>query len=307
MTIKRAEGVSFKSVFVESWEKSPEGRNPYLLANRWAVAISLCTLNAERVSVYQLLKTPSMSRFIARFRWSDNNRKDRFLNILETGSLDTLCDLWAQNLEWQDELGNVLLNCFQALSFTGYDCNRKEFAALWVSPQSTNSFFPKRVLLMPSEHSWTKFLRDSEVSFTVAVIVEECFRATFWEQRCGDSKGVSALHTSICINDKINPSKQLQKREAHAQEKQKYGWDWTWNVSGLKIGSCFPLGTHGRLRTIKVLTSSRLLLEWDLVWRNALLEKVGYQRRERANHWEYTEPCQERVRPIPVYLRSSRE
>ncbi|KAF4625997.1 hypothetical protein G7Y89_g12163 [Cudoniella acicularis] len=307
MTIKRAEGVSFKSVFVESWEKNPKGRNPYLLANRWAVAISLCTLNAERISVYQLLKTPSMSRFIARFRWSDNDRKDRFLNILETGSLDTLCDLWAQNLEWQDELGNVLLNCFQALSFTGYDCNRKEFAALWVSPQPTNSVFPKRVLLMPSEHSWTKFLRDSEVSFTVAVIVEECLRVRFWGQRCGDSKGVSALHTSICINDEIDPFKQLVKREAHAQEKQKCGWDWTWDVSGLKIGACFPLGTNGRLRTIEVLTSSRLLLEWDLVWRNALLEKVGIQRRERANHWEYTELCPVRVRPIPIYLRSSQE
>lgn len=307
MAIKRAEGVSFKSVFVESWEKNPERRNPRLLGNRWAVAISLCTLNAERVSIFQLLKTPSMSRFIAQFRWSDSDRKDRFLDILETGSLDTLCDLWALNPEWQDELGNVLLNCFQALSLTGYDCNRKEFAALWVSPQPTDSVFPKRVLLMPSEHSWTKFLRDSEVSFTVAVIVEECLRARFWGQRCGDSKGVSALHTSICINDEIDPSKQLVKREAHAQEKQKCGWDWTWDVSGLKIGACFPLGAHGRLRTIEVLTSSRLLLEWDLVWRNALLEKVGMQRRERANHWEYTELYPVRVRPIPIYLRSSRE
>jgi hypothetical protein len=299
LSFKRMKGTSFKEVFVNFWEKEPELRDPRDLTNLWGVAISLCTMNAERISVLELLNTPSMGRYLKRWDWKNAGCKGDFLAVLETGDPEEFCSLWEQNPDWHEELGKVLLSCFQALSHTGFDPERQEFAAFWVSPGTT---LPKRVLLKPSEHSWIKFLHDSEVSFTVAVMVEDCLGAKFGRRRCGSLEGGSALRTSICINYNIDPSEKLVRRKLPATPPQK--WDFSWDVSGLDRGACFRIG-HGRLKTIQVLTRSCLLLEWDLVLREALRKLMGIKSHERDSHWEYTELVDIHVRPIPVYLLSS--
>jgi hypothetical protein len=38
----------------------------------------------------------------------------------------------------------------------------------------------------------------------------------------------------------------------------------------------FLVGTPGRLKTIEILTRSRSLLEWDLIWRETLREIAGW-------------------------------
>jgi hypothetical protein len=84
-------------------------------------------------------------------------------------------------------------------------------------------------------------------------------------------------------------------------------WSWKWDVSALESGVCFPLGPQGRLKTIAVLTPSRLLLSWDIVWRDTLRKIAGMQRAYGATHWEYTEVNDPSVvRPIPIYLQSSK-
>lgn len=300
-TIKRVQGVSFKKVFMEFWEKQPGAQDPSDLANRWGVAISLCTMNAERLSLFELLNTPSIRRFISRFNWSESECKSRFLDALDSGVLENLNNLWLSKREWQEEMGKVLSMCLQALSSTGLDSKRQTFSALWVPPETT---LPKHILLKPSEHSWTKFLKDSVDSFTVAVVVEDCLGTKFGtmgRRSCGAQEIGSVLQTSICVNDEIDPSHQLIRREGSQP------WGFVWDVSQLERGTCFPLGTQGRLKTIEKISNSRLLLEWDLVWSQVLREKVGIQRREKPSHWEYTEPVGVQVRPIPVYLLSSIE
>jgi protein tyrosine phosphatase len=304
ITTKRAKGVYFGEAFLNLWEKQPGLRNPRYLANLWGVAISLCTMNAERISVFELLDVPSMRRFLEQYPWSASGGKDEFLQTLRTGGLEgleALCNLWTDNGE---ELGKVLLACFQILSCTGLDVDRQEFGALWIPP---DTLLPKRVLLKPSEHSWIKFLRDTEVSFTVAVMVEECLGAKFGHhrRRCGKIEGPSALQTSICVNDGIEPSSQLIRRQITPHERESQKWAWQWDVSRLETGAGFPVGAQGRLKTIEVLTKSRILLEWDLIWSKAILEKIGIQTRPPPSHWEYTEPDDCDVRPIPVYLWSS--
>ena len=299
VAIKRMKGTSFKEVFVNFWEKEPELRDPRDLANLWGVAISLCTMNAERVSVFELLCSPSLRRFLNRWNWKEAQCKEKLLAALDTGDPEALCLLWENNQAWRDELGNVLVRCFQALSHTGFDPDRGQFAAFWVTPNTT---LPKRILLNPSEHNWIKFLHDSEVSFTVAVMVEECLGAKFGRRRCGCVEPGSALRTSICINADIDPGRELVMRRIPPKPESPK-WGWTWDVSGLGKGVCFPIAS-GRLKTIQVLTKSSLLLEWDLVWREVLRKLIGLPKGERAGHWEYTELIDIHVRPIPVYLLS---
>jgi hypothetical protein len=311
ITIKSAKGKSFKEVFVNLWEKQPELRNPRDLEHLWGVTISLCTMNAERVSVFELLNTPSMHRLLDRFDWTDQRRKDGFFRALLSGNLDNLCYLWDQHRDWHDELGKALFCCFRELSYTGFDSDCQEFKAFWISPGSN---LLKQVLMKPSEHTWIKFLRDSEVSFTVAVMVEDCLRAKFPGQnirlRCGDNQRGSALQTSICVNDEIDPCKQLVRSPVARLDADggPQDWEWTWDVSNLKRGGpwYFPFGPQGRLKTLHVLTRSRLILEWDLVWTDVLRKAVGMSRRERESHWEYTELVDLPIRPIPVYLLSPR-
>jgi hypothetical protein len=236
--------VYFKEAFINFWEKQPTMRNPRYLANLWGVAISLCTMNAERVSVFELLDVPSMRRFLKQYPWSASGCKDEFLQTVTTSGpegLDALCNLWT---EYGEELGKVLLACFQILSCTGLDIDRQEFGALWIPPDTS---LPKRVLLKLSEHSWIKFLRDTEVFFTVAVIVEESLAAKFGQHRrkCGKIDGPSALQTSICVGDGIEPSSQLIKRQITSNAREAQKWAWQWDVSRLEVGTCFPIGAQG--------------------------------------------------------------
>ena len=56
------------------------------------------------------------------------------------------------------------------------------------------------------------------------------------------------LESSICINDQVEPSTQLIKRQAPAQLPQLLQqkiWDWQWDVSRLEAGACFPITAQG--------------------------------------------------------------
>lgn len=252
--------------------------------NLWGVAVSLCTNNAERVSLFELLNTPSLRRHLMGYDWSNTQGKEAFSSVVESGDVNAFCKLWRRTQEWHEELGKAVWSCLQLLSHTGLDKKRDEFAALWVSEDTT---LPKLVLLKPAEHNWTKFLGDSEMSFTVAVVVEECLGSTFGKGRCGRALGKSALQTSLCINHEVDPSDQLLRRDAPTRHSTR--WKEIWDVSHLKEGSSFVVAPGTRLETIEVLGRTRILLEWDLIWREAIREMVGIQMRQRPSHWEYTE------------------
>ena len=301
ITVKRANGVLFKDVLFDRWQKQPATRDPEQLANLWGFAISLCTNNAERVSLFELLGTPSIYRYLETYKWSCSGCRAEYMSAVHSGSVESFCYLWRQHRQWQEELGEVVGHCLQILYHTGLDKDRDEFAALWVSPGTT---LPKRILLKPSDHNWIKLLSDSEISFTVAVVVEDCLGSRFGRSHCGWTHGRSALQTSLCINDEVEPSEQIIRRKAPLCYARR--WEEVWDVSNLKRGSSFLVapGTT-RLKTVEVLGSTRILLEWDLIWRDALRAMMGMQTRSRWGHWEYTEVTEGFTRPVPIYLVAS--
>jgi hypothetical protein len=93
------------------------------------------------------------------------------------------------------------------------------------------------------------------------LLYEECLRQSLAD---GVVDGLKAK-TSICINDEIDPRKQLLIRNAPPRASSK--WERIWDVSQLSRGTRFLVGAQGRLKTIEVIKGSRLLLEWDLIWR----------------------------------------
>ncbi|KAL9105802.1 MAG: hypothetical protein Q9187_008656, partial [Circinaria calcarea] len=137
ITIKTQNGRSWKKVLLEVWENQPESRHPKILENFWGVCISLCTGNAQRVRMIELLKTESIRQLLKPFYWSDNSIKEKFYSAVSSTNPFSLRAIWDREEHWQEELGRALLTCLRALCQTGYDDDREEFYALWMSPKSS--------------------------------------------------------------------------------------------------------------------------------------------------------------------------
>ncbi|MCJ1426686.1 hypothetical protein MMC29_004589 [Sticta canariensis] len=206
ITMKTQNGRSWKEGLLEVWENQPDARHPRDLESFWGVTISLCTFNARRVRLTELLGTDSIKYLLHPFRWSGSHIESEFFNAVSSSKPFALRALWIREEKWQEELGKALLTCLRALCQTGYDANRKELNALWMSPKSTG---PKRVVLEPLDHSWVKMLQDSEDSFATAVMVKKCLGITSAKdgpQSCiqeGGWHAPSRLETAIAITEKF--------------------------------------------------------------------------------------------------------
>ncbi|MCJ1268059.1 hypothetical protein MMC22_007945 [Lobaria immixta] len=309
-----------KKGILESWENNPLARDPREFENHWGVVVSLCTMNARRVRLSDLLGEDSVVGLLKPFRWSDlswdpdrgenfSHRRSMFLEAVCSGDPCALGNLWEANPRWQEELGKVLLMLLRILCKTGYDENRDEFHILWV-PEGCQS--PRRITLKATDQTWTKFLKDTTYSMTVAVIVED----RLGTRRCckeADSrwfKFPSVLETAICINESLNPAPKLLKQIGCID---KHHWNWrespclwrsTWDVSSVSEGDLFWTGPRSRLRVIRPLTRWHLLLKWDSVMRDHVRDMVGMRPSERVSHWEFTdkEEMEWDTRPIPVHI-----
>ena len=314
ITIKTQIGRSWKKVLLEVWENQPESRHPKTLKSFWGVCVSLCTQNAQRVRMIELLRTDSIRQLLKPFCWSDDRIRDEFYSAVSSTDPFALAAIWEREKPWQEELGRVLLTCMRALCQTGYDDDREEFYALWMSSKSR---WPKKVLLNPSEHSWTRLLRDTEDSCATAVVVKECLGITSADnrvQRCRHDGGWSApsrLETAIVINHEIHGSLSINKRQCQEEleewRRADHLWRTVWDVSDVRQGHKFWMSSPlGRLSTIEKLSPSHLLLEWDTVKRDKIRQIVGFDPADRPGHWEYTEDGDRPpVRPIPVHVQTN--
>ncbi|MCJ1465998.1 hypothetical protein MMC07_004617 [Pseudocyphellaria aurata] len=312
ITIKTQIGRSWKDVLLELWENSPHARHPRTLENFWGVVISFCTFNARRVRLTELLGTDSITNLLKPFRWSDTCLKEEFESAVSSSDPFALRRLWDNEQNWQEELGKVLLTCLRALCQTGYDANRKELNALWMSLKSTA---PKRIVLNPLEHSWAQMLQDSEDSFAVAVVVKKYLGIPSTEnepQSCKQEGGrptLSRLETAIAINHEIRNSA-LQRSRMFQEDLDTWRtadhmWRAKWDVSNVNHGETFWIASpKARLKTVCPLTRSHLLLKWDVIKRDQVRGLIGLESDgTRSGHWEYTDD-EDRppVRPIPVHI-----
>lgn len=321
-TFKDKREEPLKKALLDKWENEPDYRDPREFENLWGVAVSLCTMNACRVRLVELLGEVSVVALLKQFVWSDakpdgsgSRRRRRYLKAIRSEDPLALGNLWDDNPTWREELGKVLLICLRILFRTGYDENREEFHMLWLPPGCRA---PRRITLKPSDQTWVKFLKDTTYSVTVAVAVEDSLKDDdISEPRCGDHrprwfKYPSILETAICVNTSLDPAPNLAKvRGCHGGkhcirriDSQK--WRSTWDVSRLQAGATFWMRSQTRIRNIHRLSDWHLLLEVDTVKRLLLRETFGMTPSERVGHWEYTDEEAEApdIRPIPVHITS---
>ncbi|KAL8834877.1 MAG: hypothetical protein Q9176_007242 [Flavoplaca citrina] len=311
-----------KQSLLDRWEFEPHTRDPRELGSFWGLAVSLCTMNARRVRVTDLLGLESVIGLLTAFTWSDeawdpveakarSKIRDRYIDAVQSADPYALANMWEQNPTWRAELGSVLLVCLKILSKTGFDPNHEEFHILWKQSQFRG---PRRVILKLEDQSWIRFLHDSTHSMTMAVIVEDSLGQI---SVCGNNRHrwfeqPSLLETSICVNTELEVFQRLRTKPASLDT---YQWFWgghcslwprIWDISRMKEGDLIWTSAKTRLRIIDCLGKWGLLLEWDRVKRDMIRLAIGLKPAERVSHWEYTNEDEEdwEVRPIPVHITS---
>ena len=169
-------GVNIKEALLDRWEDEPHAQEPRVFENMWGVAVSLCTMNAKRVRLVELFVEESMMILLRHFQWSglsaDGSRsyqRDSFHKAIRSDDPFALGNLWEERPNWRSNLGNAIFICLQTLFQTGYDEVWDEFHMLWLPPYSRD---PRCVTLKPNEQGWTRFLKDTTYSTTVAVVRE---------------------------------------------------------------------------------------------------------------------------------------
>ena len=243
---------TWKQALVESWENSPERRNPWILQQRCGAEISVCMRSARRVRLIEIMRTQTMRNFLKFYTWTIENCQSSFNAALNGEDLSSLSRLsiGEKNSERRREYGNALSTCFKVLSATGLGDNA-ELSLLW-SPEPGSEYL---ATLSRSEHTWTGFLKDSVRSCTFAVLDNRCLISTYSDGRVcrsfGETAGYSIFKTNLVVNEHIMPAG-IRKRQNHN----------TWDVSKISAGYSFSLGDQGKLVVMAPLSRSTLLTYW---------------------------------------------
>ena len=210
ITYKRRVGHTMKDALVERWRHNL--RSPLDLEAFSGVEVSFCTRNARRRRLMHLLGSDTMRNYLNTicFNWASEDCEHAFFKALRCPKL--FRRFWKDHKDWQENVGNAVSTCLDALEETGIDDDSGELGALWVesfgglgdsdgesdgedhregeveSPpgalvsqtptaakETDPSFCEEHIVtLFRSEHTWTGFLQDSEESLTMAIVGMTC-------------------------------------------------------------------------------------------------------------------------------------
>jgi hypothetical protein len=199
-----------KDALVERWRHNL--RSPLDLEAFSGVEVSFCTKNARRRRLMHLLSSDTMRNYLSTisFNWVSEACDHAYFKALRCPK--SFRRFWKDHKEWQENVGNAVSICLDALEETGIDEDSGELSALWVesfdeqgesdgeadgegdeedeaeSPpgtltrqattleEHTDAGFCEEhiVTLFRSEHTWTGFLQDSEESLTMAIVGMTC-------------------------------------------------------------------------------------------------------------------------------------
>ncbi|KAE9380914.1 hypothetical protein N431DRAFT_363028 [Stipitochalara longipes BDJ] len=210
VTYKRRVGHTMKDALVERWRHNL--RSPLDLEAFSGVEVSFCTKNARRRRLMHLLAADTMRNYLSTisFNWVSEACEHAYFKALRCPK--SFRRFWKDHKEWQENVGNAISICLDALEETGIDEDSGELSALWVesfdeqgesdgesdgeddkedeveSPpgalvcqattlekQMDSGFCEEHIVtLFRSEHTWTGFLQDSEESLTMAIVGMTC-------------------------------------------------------------------------------------------------------------------------------------
>ncbi|EPE35581.1 C2H2 and C2HC zinc finger [Glarea lozoyensis ATCC 20868] len=130
LTYKRRAGQSMKDVLVERWRNGL--RNISDLETYGGVEVSLCTRNARRRKIRQILASQTMRKYLrgSSFQWLSDDVETRFYESLK--SKEAQRALWKSDPSVRKNVGDAISRCLETLETTGVDNDTKELNALWV-------------------------------------------------------------------------------------------------------------------------------------------------------------------------------
>ncbi|EHK96617.1 hypothetical protein M7I_7667 [Glarea lozoyensis 74030] len=119
-----------KDVLVERWRNGL--RNISDLETYGGVEVSLCTRNARRRKIRQILASQTMRKYLrgSSFQWLSDDVETRFYESLK--SKEAQRALWKSDPSVRKNVGDAISRCLETLETTGVDNDTKELNALWV-------------------------------------------------------------------------------------------------------------------------------------------------------------------------------
>ncbi|TEY69518.1 hypothetical protein BOTCAL_0114g00110 [Botryotinia calthae] len=130
VTYKRRIGHTMKDSLVERWRHGL--RNPIDLEAFSGVEVSLCSRNARRRRLLNILASDTMVNYLhaISFTWDKGVCEASYFKALRYPK--SFRKFWKAHKDWQSNIGDAISKCFDALEETGIDEDNQELSAFWV-------------------------------------------------------------------------------------------------------------------------------------------------------------------------------
>lgn len=294
---KKIPGQNLKGILVEQWAMFPDIRRPELLEDLYGLEVSMCTKNAKRVQLSELLSRNCMRNLLRSFPWPSDGCREDYFRALEDKSFSKL----DTDSDFRAVFGKAVLLSLSFLKETGV--NHGDDLLVFLSSAATPK--PELASLTLREHSWIGLLRDSPDTCTMAMFGDNCLEFKHEKGSSCGTPGRSSLRTNLTLN-KLQPPPFLQIKtlsSGNATGEEAYWGSW-WLGTEKCVGHRMWLGKHGTLSLLEKLADETLLVDW-----RASPVTLGFKklmRKASPPHREFLEidrsPVEERVRPLPVFV-----
>ncbi|KAM3155336.1 hypothetical protein ABEW05_004142 [Botrytis cinerea] len=135
VTYKRRIGHTMKDSLVERWRHGL--RNPVDLEAFSGVEVSLCSRNARRRRLLNILASDTMINYLhaISFTWDKGVCEASYFKALRCPK--SFRKFWKAHKDWQTNIGDAISKCLDALEETGIDEDNQELSAFWVESFDT--------------------------------------------------------------------------------------------------------------------------------------------------------------------------
>ena len=240
-----------KQILLEKWTLAPDKRNPSTLLLWCGLEVSLCTRNARRRRLIEVLGSETMSPYIERLQWEDPECAKAFKKALGQ-DIHAFVDLYIWRREWRKELGLAVAQLLDILASTGI-ASTGDLEALTIA----DSLDPDQILtLSPKKHTWISMLKDTAFAATFAVTTSVCLSFPYSWLGCSGQ---------VC-RGRRRPAGQHTVLETALAPVYSYGGpnSKTWSHR-IPSGKKLPLQSSGTemLKVVDYLPQNELLVTWS--------------------------------------------
>lgn len=297
-TFKRRDGQTLKAALLERWDHDREGGCMIKdLEKGYGVEMSYCSLNARRTTLFNLLRSKDMMKYLKELTWEDDGSAIRVLEILQNETVQDLLQTYRTYREWRKDIRDQILHALRVLATCAVDESTRELSIPWMSENFIHSAtFSQRDI------SWTGFLQDTRDSATFGLLANKCLSFNQPGGRvCGQYPGSPVLQTSLRINTSMTKN--------HMRLMQRRSGEYFWSISAMKKKLRFPLGSQGSLTVVGMVGErAALLMEWTSEAETKIFIKRALRWNGGKHHEEFIRARWNAAeRPIHIFIESKYE